>query len=153
MSDDTSDASDVVNSLDSMDMSSVNTSFPVLRPGPYNFQVESMEIKESKKTAGQMSLNIKLKLLQEGQDHKTGAVINAGFPLFHTILLTPVGKLTPDMIKRSLAQFMEGVLGHKNGPFKPFEQYLGQTVTARVKVDSSEQYGDQNRIDAFIKKS
>jgi hypothetical protein len=46
----------------------------------------------------------------------------------------------------------EAILGDKSGSFLPLEQYYGKTVTARTKVESSADYGNQTVIARFIKK-
>lgn len=132
-----------------MDLSGTSTKYPVIVPGPYNFQVAKMEVVPNKSRAGTNNLKIELKLMEPAQDRE-GNTINPGFSIFHTIGLSKTEKYDP---ARNLAVFMDGVLGHHAGNFAPFEQYQGQTVTARVKIETSEQYGDQNRIDAFIKKA
>ncbi len=138
-----------LNDILGADLSTTETGFPVIAPGVYAFQVGQMELKDSKSKAGAKNLSIECKLTQPAAD-RNGKVIKAGFPLYHTISLAASDKYDP---KKNLAQFKEAVLGTKDGTFMPLEQYMGQSFTARVKIESSEQYGDQNRIDAFIKKS
>lgn len=132
-----------------MDLSNTDTSMPVLIPGPYALRVNKMEVKNSKTAGkeGNQNLNIELVIAEPGQT-TTGKTVS-NFKVFHTISLTPSEKYDP---AQKLAQFKEAVLGTKEGSFKPFEQYYGQTVVVQLIVESSAQYGDQNKIKSFIKR-
>lgn len=136
----------------SMDLTNTSTKKPLLAPGVGSFQITKIERKESKKTPGQFSVNVELATLETATDHNTGELINPGWKVYHTILITPTGKMTADMIKRNMAQFMDSVFGNHEGAFGPLEKYIGETVTARIAVEPSEQYGDQNRL-TLIKKA
>ncbi len=132
-----------------MDLSNTSTSMPVLAPGPYALRVNKMEVRNSKTAGkeGNKNLSIELVLTEPAQtiDGKT----LTKFSVFHTISLTPTEKYDPT---GNLAKFKEAVLGTKAGAFAPFEQYYGQTVMVQLVVESSVQYGDQNKIKSFIKR-
>lgn len=132
-----------------MDLSNTETGFPVIVPGPYALRVGKMEVKPSKTAGkeGNKNLNIELQLT-EPASLRDGKVVTK-LSIYHTIALTQSEKYDP---KQNLARFKEAVTGSKDGAFAPFEQYYGQTVMCNVTIESSEQYGDQNRIKSFIKK-
>lgn len=136
-------------SIDSMlnaDLSSVDTSFPVLQAGVVNCVVAECRLGESKekKTPG-----IMMKLTTSHSVKTTKGIEKpAGFPINHTIWLTPSEKYDP---KTNLAQFKEAVFGDKSGAFGDPAQYVGHPVAIRLGIESSEEFGEQNRVKSFVR--
>ena len=128
-----------------VDLTNTDTSFPLLEPGMYKFSVVKVEAVENKKKTGD-NIKIELKLEQTAKSTK-GEEIQAGFPIFDTISMVKTEKYDP---KRKLAQFQEVALGAK-GPFAPLDRYLGKEVYAKIKVEDSEDYGEQNRVNLYVK--
>jgi hypothetical protein len=60
---------------------------------------------------------------------------------------------TVQMAKQRIAQLKEAVTGDKNGAFGSPAQYIGRPVTARVKVEANEEFGDRNRVVAFVRRT
>jgi hypothetical protein len=132
-----------------MNLSNVDTSMPVLVPGPYVLSVSKMEVKNSKTPGKESNKNLNIELVLTEPAQTTSGKTVSNFKLYHTISLTSSEKYDP---AQKLAQFKEAVLGTKEGSFAPFEQYYGQRVSVQLVVESSVQYGDQNRIKSFIKR-
>jgi hypothetical protein len=133
-----------------VDLSSVDTSFPLLAEGMYDLEVKAMEQKKTKDEQGDMIVATFV-TTREGRSTK-GAPINPGFPIFYRLNLTPKGEMTEAMILRNLAKFREGVTGSKSGSFGPIEQYVGKVVRAKVvvRVDKTGNFGDVNDIKSFV---
>lgn len=128
-----------------LDLTNTDTSMPLLAGGLYKFTVSEIAAVDNKKKTGQ-NLKIKLKLEETVKDTRGGEV-HAGYPIFDTTSLVKTEKFDP---RRRLAEFQEAVLGTK-GHFLPLDQYLGKEVWAKVVVESSEEYGDQNRVSRYVK--
>lgn len=146
---DTSFAATAVD-LDNMDLSGVQTGFPLMSAGTYKFQIAEVEKKESKNKPGQFNLHIKLKLNETAKRHMSEETIQPGFPLNHVISLTQTEKYDP---RRPLAEFKEAVTGSKDGAFGAPASYVGQFVTCSIKIekDKTEKYPDSNRVARFLK--
>lgn len=140
--------------LDTLDLTSTDTGFPILPAGLYEVAVTEMKFEPNKKGTGQ-NLKIKLALTNPTTD-TSGKSINAGFPVNDLISLVisknDDGSIKYDPRKR-LAEFQEGVLGHKLPAFNPIEQYLGQTCSVRLKVEDDAEYGKSNKVQRYVKKA
>lgn len=141
--------------LDTLDLTNTDTGFPIIPAGLYSVTVAEMKTEANKKGTGQ-NLKIKLTLDEPTTDLK-GQLTNPGFPLFDLVSLVVSkddnGQIKYDPKKR-LAEFKEAVLGDKAGAsFNPLEQYLGRQVTVRIKVEDSDEFGKQNRIQRYVKKA
>lgn len=135
------------------DLSGVDTSFPVLEPGVIDCVVSDMKVEPTKKNNGH-NLIVTLKTSMPWR-LRDGTPRPAGFPLRDNIFL-PAGEAakpeTVGMSKQRLAQFREAVTGSKAGAFNPLEQYIGKPVTVRIKIETSTEYGDSNRVQAYVRK-
>src|ERR1035437_7278847 len=138
---------DILSSLDSLDLTNVSTGFPVIPAGLYEVSVNEIKIEPNKKGTGH-NLNAKLALTQPATAID-GKVVNPGYSLFHTISLVETDKYKP---ASSLAAFKECFTGTKSGTFMPVSQYIGNTGSVRVSVETTDAYGTQNRIAKFVKK-
>ncbi len=132
-------------SLLSMDLSSVDTSRPVISQCATDFDITSVAVEESKKTAGQESLVIKLKTKYPVKSTK-GEAINPGFTVMKQILLTPSGGWTEESALQELKRFQVAV--GRSGAFGDPASYVGNTVSAlvSVEVDKDGKYDDRNNI-------
>jgi hypothetical protein len=138
---------DILSSLDSLDLTNVSTGFSIIPAGLYEVSVAEMKIEPNKKGTGH-NCNAKLALTQP-TTAIDGKTVNPGFPIFHTISLVETDKYKP---ASSLAAFKECFTGTKAGTFMPVSQFIGNTGSVRVTVETSDQYGQQNRIARFVKK-
>ena len=138
---------DIMSDLDNLDLSTVKSGFPILPEGLVNVTVLEIKTEPNKAGTGQ-NLKLKLGLVDPATD-VDGKAVNPGFPIFDLISLTPTEKYDP---RPRLADFKEAALGTKAGPFNPIEQYLGVTLTVRLKIDRNEQYGTKNVVARYVKK-
>lgn len=142
---------DILNDMDNVDLSSVNTDFPLLPKGTYEFTVTEAQVVSSKNREGGKVFEVKAALNQQARS-TLGREINAGFPLTFRVGLTPTEKYTQQAIAENLAKFQEAVLGNK-GRFMPMEQYIGKTFKANIGIDKTEQYGERNEFLRLLKKA
>lgn len=143
------DETDILN----VDLTSVDTSYPLLAAGVYPFTVAKCEYGKTKDGTGNL-VKIQLKLNVAAKDIK-GAPVNVGFTINDQISVTPSEKYTTDMITRALKKFREGVVGKAPGPFAPIDQYVGQTVVANISIeeDKNGKYEPRNRVKAYVPKA
>lgn len=128
------------------DLTSVDTSFPVLEAGVISCVIAEMkegETKENKKPV----LNIKLTTAQPWKTTR-GDEKPAGFPLNDMVSLSKTDKYDP---RQRLAQIKEAVFGDKAGAFGQPAEYIGKPVTVRIKVENDEEYGPRNRVASYVK--
>jgi hypothetical protein len=129
------------------DLSGVDTSFPVLEPGIVNVVIAKcyQGTSKEKKTPG---VFFEFTTTQDTRT-TTGQSRKAGFTLRDTVWLTPpTDSYTP---LTRLAQIKEAVFGEKSGSFGDPAGYVGKPVTLRIKVESSDEFGNQNRVAAYVK--
>lgn len=138
-----------VPSVDSMlnaDLSSVDTSFPVLAAGVVSCVIAECSRGETKEKKVPV-LNFKF-TTSTPHAKSTGDMQPAGFPLRDMVSLNPTEKYDP---RQRLAQIKEAVFGTKEGSFGDPAEYVGKPVTLRIKIESSEEFGNQNRVAAYVK--
>lgn len=142
-----------IDSLLNADLSGVDTSFPVLAAGVVSCVIAAMSVGESKEKKTPM-LVIKLTTAAAAQSTK-GVSINAGFPIRDQVVLQASYEEDGttkkyDPLKR-LATIKEAVFGEKSGPFGDPALYVGKPVTIRIKIESSVEFGDQNKVAGYVK--
>tara|TARA_R110000868_G_scaffold136214_6_gene349077 strand:- start:492 stop:1040 length:549 start_codon:yes stop_codon:yes gene_type:complete len=140
--------------LDTLDLTSTDTGFPVIPAGMYTATVRKVAYEPNKKGTGQ---NLKMELaLTEPVADLTGRQLNPGWIIRDLVSLV-VSRKEDGSVKydprQRLAEFQEGVLGKKLTSFNPLEQYLEQQVTIRVKVEDDPEFGKSNRVQRYIKKA
>lgn len=152
--------SDVLNELESLDMTTVQTALPVLKAGTYEVVVAELKFDENKAQTGKL-LNIKLTLTTPAKA-ETGLDgierdVSPGFPIFDRISAVRTFKEDGTTVKYDpiprFAAFKEGVTGSKTGAFMPIEQYIGKKVGVRLAVEDDEQFGRKNVVKRYIKAS
>lgn len=136
------------------DLTSVDTDRQVLQKGIVDLTISDAKLEQTKKGTGVMLwLTFKTAIPYPNLKGVTKA---PGFQ-FRDSIFIPTGDghkpETIEMCKTKLAQLKEAAFGTKEGAFGTPDQYIGRTVTARITVDSSEEYGDQNRVSAFVKRN
>lgn len=130
------------------DLTSVESSFPILPAGAYEVTIREMKTEPNKAGTGS---NLKMKYsLNNPAVSREGKSVNAGYPVFDLISITKTEKYDP---MPRLAQFKEAATGNKIGGFAPIEQYIGCTMTVQLGVEESEQYGSKNTVKRYVKKS
>ena len=148
----------MLNELDALDLSTVQTALPVLPAGVYEVIVSELKFDENKAKTGKL-LNIKLTLVNPCKslpdDKGATREVNQGFPLFDRISAVRTFKddgieVKYDPLPR-FAAFKEGVLGDKTGAFMPLEQYAGKKVGVRIAVEDDAEFGRKNVVKKYIK--
>lgn len=133
------------------DLSNTDTSFPVLEAGVVDCVISDMKIEPQKAPKTGHNLLITLKTAQPTRTHGANPQSKPpGFPLRDIVGLAATEKYDP---KQRLAAIKEAVLGDKAGAFGSPELYIGKPVTVRIKVESSPEYGDQNRVQAYVRRT
>lgn len=131
------------------DQTNTSTAMPLLPSDEYALGVVKVEQARNSKDTGNV-IKIQLKTLS---DHTAvnGEPLKAGFPLFHTISITP----TPDYPKSSIDRALKGFMlacGFDTGSFAShMHEYEGKTVRAKVKTrKATEEWDESNRISGFV---
>ena len=135
------------------DLSGVDTAFPVIQAGTISGIIAKCEqglTKEKHKPV----LNFEITAAHPVVTTK-GQTKPAGWLFRHMVSLTPTyesdGTTARYDPRQSLKQIKEAVFGDGSGPFGDPASYVGKPVTFNIKVESSAEFGDQNRIARFIK--
>ena len=138
---------DLLQHLETVDLSTVDRSFPVIKDGStVVFVFDKFEPKPNKAKTGH-NLIITLKLESEAQS-TDGKTLKAGFKVTDTLSLVQTDRYNP---LEKLADIQLAALGKQQPGFK-FSDYLGRKVTCRVTVDDDKEYGMRNRF-RYIKLS
>lgn len=145
--------SNEVPSVDSMlnaDLSGVSTAFPVIAPCTVTGVIAECVAENSKN--GKPIISMKITASHPVIDTKGEQKTN--FPFRHSISLTPTfrddgsSKYDP---RQNLKSLKEAVFGDGSGSFGDPATYIGKTVSFAIVIESTTEYGDQNRIRRFLK--
>lgn len=130
-----------------LDLSTVDTSRPVLPEGMYALVVDKVEVAPNKAGNGNNLLMV-WKTLEDSPDSTGDKVINAGFPLRkYYPLQQSENEKAPDF-KQDLARLQDAMEGTTQGnrpAFNPYN-YQGRRVIAKLKIKVDDVYGAQNEI-------
>jgi len=142
-------------SLQDLDLTTVNTDYPVLQPGIYPWMIKSAEIKDTNDKKGKL-LVIGLELMVDAVD-KNGAAVTAGFKHTHRIGLTPTDKRTGEMIGRDVALLLDAVFGEegrKSIKLAAFniETLVNQQITTKTAVQPEKDGYAESTSVRFVKK-
>lgn len=129
----------VLDMLANTDLNTVDTSFPILAPGTYEFEVKEAEIKTSDN--GVRYAAIKTALVSPDAKDTNGNPINAGYPVRHMFMLSvsekQVAKHGEEQAKKNViadvCRFMDAVQGNRNWD-ETLQSYIGQRFFAKTKV-------------------
>lgn len=130
------------------DLSSVDTSMPLLTKAIYDMSIDDISLVENKAKTGQ-NLKIKIKTTTDAVSTR-GEPIRSGWPLTTYISLVPTEEYTKDSINRALARFMKAVEG-KATSINPISRFKGKIV--RVSVDISpahDGFPEGNTVKSFM---
>ena len=137
------------------DLSTVDTSRPILREGLYDLAVVAA-VQDVSKDGKKINLNVKLKTVRnEKTKDSPPQDVAAGFPLRkHTISLSETPEYTQDSIRKAVAEFVQGCNMQR---LYPLSQFDGALVTAKVIVEperrnkeTGELYPEGNKIKFFV---
>lgn len=136
-------------SLLAEDLSSVDTSMPILKEGLYDMTISSCKEGTTKDKTG-VIVTIILKTTAPAFS-TTGEEVQPGFPVYHRMNQTPTGGMTADMIRKRNAQFVEAVEGKKTSLI-PLDRFEGKTVRCKVGIqEETTSYPASNVIKNFVK--
>jgi len=141
------------------DLSSVDTSMPVIKGGQIlEYEVAGVTEETNKDQTG-TNLIIKIKTVNPTVSTK-GETINPGFPMRRTVsLVQALGRAgkqdyDADSIKRMLAQFVESVEGRQKGvpsAIKPLERFAGKHGLMKVTVvPANDQFPNESNSITFV---
>lgn len=148
---------DIMSALDSVDLSTVQTSFPILKGGVVTAQIAAIEPDNEKKR-----VQVKYTLTQDWSQID-GTPVSQGFGFNEFIYLNDwtdpkTGEVKNFGVQR-LAQLREAVLG-KAAPGVKFSipDLLGQSITLTLKYEAAptnkktgEVYGPQTSVSGYVK--
>jgi hypothetical protein len=133
------------------DLTGVSTAFPLIAPCTVTGVIAECSAETSKngKPILQMKLTASHPVTTTLGEQKTN------FPFRHMISLTPTYKEDGTTLKydprQNLKLLKEAVWGDGNGAFGDPATYIGKTVSFAIVIESSVEFGDQNRIRRFLK--
>lgn len=168
MSNDYIDPLEVLEELGNTDYSEVDTSFPNLMPGQYEFKVSAIELKDSE--SGGKYILVNAKLVSDNATDTTGSSLAPGYPIRHMINLTPSAKQLAKSgkdecikrIKQDIAKFTEALTGpqRKWHGLEGLDNYIGMSFFAKTRVSKEREdpntgtvYSPQSEIAALIPKT
>jgi hypothetical protein len=122
--------------LNSKDLSTTSTEYPLLSAGLARVVVHKLEVAPNKAGTGH-NLKLQIKTTSELPLHGGGKQA-AGHVLLETISVTKSEKYDPNV---------------KETPSGGWGSLLGQTGDVRLKVEESAEFGDRNRVASWIEKT
>lgn len=156
---------DIFAMLANTDLNEVDTSYPILVGGVYEFQVKSAEKKTSERTGGDYLL-FQTALLTPDAVDINGANLSPGYSLRHMISLTPSAKQLENKseedckkdILASLCKFLDAIMAERVWD-ETLESYVGLTFFAKTKVgkertdaNTGDVYAPQAEFASFLPK-
>jgi hypothetical protein len=156
----------VLEALAETDFTQVDTSFPNLAPGQYEFRIGSAEYKDSE--SGGKYLLFGCNLVTPDVKATDGTPVAPGYPVRHMINLTPSQKQIAksgeaaciDNIKKDIAKFLEAVTGPQRKWDPTLESYRGMNFFAKTRVSKERTdertgvtYSPQTEFAGFIPKT
>ena len=152
---------DILNDNTSVDLTTVRTAMPILKPALYTAAIKEVKLEANKKgTGSNLNLSYSLQNVSETTDGKT---VNPGFVVFDLVSLVRTFKddgttIAYDPVERLVA-IIESITGEKAGQMTPrqmvelIQSSVGRTIAFRTKVESDAQFGDKTRIARYVKAS
>jgi hypothetical protein len=136
-----------------VDVSAVDTSFPVLSANTYELAVAEITKVQNNAQTGE-NIKMQLKTTSPGIS-TTGEPIPAGFIIHHNISLTPTEKYREANIAKSIASFAQsaGIQGKVSAFMADPSLLASAVVTAKVGVKkATDEYPEGNKIVSFLTK-
>ena len=129
----------IFDTLGDEDLSAIDTSYPVLAAGQYEFSVKEMTKECS--DSGFEYLLVKASLVSTNALDIAGAPVNPGYIIRHMIGLTPADKTIQEVgleeatkrIKQNIVKFLDAVVENRQWD-NTLELYIGRTFFAKTKV-------------------
>lgn len=150
---------DTLNDLLNADLSNIDTEYPVLTAGLYQFKFQAPQVVDTKKQDGNKNLKYEAVLESPSPANTTaGKTVSAGYKIVQTVYLPKPGQTDEKSLKateiaqKNLASLKEALTGSKAGGFGNPQQYAGMSFMAQVKVENSPEFGERNSIARFLPK-
>lgn len=136
----------LLNQLDSIDLTKVDRSFPCLATGKHDFYLRKFEAKiNSKKTGHNLHITLELAADAKTDDGKT---LRKGFKFSDMVSLVQTEQFNP---AEKLADIQLAALGAQQKGFK-FSELAGKMVTCAVTVSDDPEFGKRNRF-RYVKRA
>ena len=113
------------------DLTTVDTSTPLLKDGEYEVTIYKMDLVTTKTAPPRPMLKIEAKLVEGGED-QNGGRLYPGFPIFDNIML--VDEEQPDRVAKRCAVLQECFLGERRVKFNT-DDFIGQSGVVRIKTE------------------
>lgn len=138
-------------------MKDVLLSTPPIAEGKYFVQIKKAEITPTKKGGTQLALTLSF-ADSELFDYASGEVINNSShnaTVFDSILLTPTGGLTAEMVQTKVAKFVDAVARdksyHKTVEELDTDKYVGKWVKVVIKHEPAKDgYEAKNQVNGYF---
>jgi hypothetical protein len=150
---------DILNDNTPVDLTTVRTAMPVLKPSLHSAIIKKVELEPNKKNTGSnLVLEHTLVNQVEADD---GKVINPGFTVFDLISLVKTFKDDGETVNynpvEKLVAVIEAVTGEKSGSLTPREMvsliqsFVGRQIAFRTVIENDEKFGAKTRIARYVK--
>lgn len=151
LSTDGSDSSGSGEDILDFDTKTADRSMPLLPEGTYDMVIKEISRNLNDKT-GKENLKITLNTTRESKDAKGETVLQAGFPVFHYIGLTPSEKYSQSKIRTNCALLLDAVFGKGTGEsMKPIDRLVGKIVTVKTENQEGDaSFGPSTRVKTFV---
>jgi hypothetical protein len=150
---------DILNDNTAVDLTTVRTAMPVLKPATHSAVIKKVSLDENKNRTG-YNLNLEYTLVNqaESDDDK---ILNPGFVVFDLISLVKTfkedGSVAYNPVEKLVA-IIEAVTGEKTGTMTPKEMvlliqsFVGRSIVFRTVIDNKNpEFGTKTRIARYIK--
>ena len=151
---------DILNDTSAVDLSTVRTAMPILKPALHTGRLKTAALEPNKKATGS-NLNIEL-TLENSAEATDGKTVNPGFVVFDTISCVKTfkdnGDVSYDPMQKLVALYealgfpKEGALSARDVVTR-IQSALGQQVAFRTTVQDDPTYGQKTRVDRYVKAS
>lgn len=137
---------DLLTTLDNVDLTKIDRSFPCIVDGKYNFRIVKFATKENSKKTGH-NLQVTLELQQDARTDD-GKTLHKGFKMTDSFSLVKTERYNP--LER-LADIQLAAFGEQRKGFK-FSDYIGLVITCATTIQDDPEFGKKNRF-RYVKKA
>lgn len=150
---------DILNDTTPIDLSTVRTAMPVLKPSLHAGVLAAFQVEPNKKGTGS-NASIELTLVNGAED-VGGKTVNPGFKVFDLISCVKTFKedgttVSYDPMQKLVALY-EALGGSKDQRMtagelvRALQSCVGQPVNFRTRVEDDPTYGQKTRVDRYVK--
>jgi hypothetical protein len=138
----------------SQSVDGIDTSFPLLPAGLYDFEIVDASVAAAKSNPNGQTMTIKLALTENATDTK-GEMLNKGFPIYMRIGLTPTEKYAAKDIAKKLADVLKKC-GYATGVtprqfISTPRMIVGKIVRAKVAIrKETDEFPESNEVKSLV---